>query len=48
MSNKPYSISEPDDEKAPILGSWNRLYVFVMVLHFIIIALFYWLTMTYA
>jgi hypothetical protein len=48
MPNKSNPMSEQDDEKAPILGSWNRLYVLVMVLHFIVIALFYWLTMAYA
>lgn len=48
MSDTSNSTAEQEDEKAPILGSWRRLYLLVMVLHFIIIALFYWLTASYS
>jgi len=32
----------------PILGSWNRMYLFVLVLHFLFIAALYWFTHAYA
>ncbi len=38
----------PEDEQPPILGSWRALYVLVIVLHFVLIGLFYWFTRTYA
>lgn len=38
----------PEDEQPPILGSWQALYTLVIVLHFVLIGLFYWFTHTYA
>ncbi|MFK8101133.1 MAG: hypothetical protein AB8G15_01360 [Saprospiraceae bacterium] len=37
-----------DEEAPPIFTTWNQLYCFVLVLHLIIICLFYWLTKTYS
>lgn len=58
MNPKPYfrrkSLSmttnekHPTDESPPILKSWNRLYTLVLVLHAIIIALFYYFTKTHS
>jgi hypothetical protein len=36
------------DELPPLLGSWQRLYGFVILLHTLIIALFYWFTQAYS
>ncbi len=38
----------PNDDKPPILGSWNRLYAFVLILHALIILLFYIFTRLYS
>lgn len=38
----------PEDEQPPILGSWRTLYLLVIILHFVLIGLFYWFTRTYA
>jgi hypothetical protein len=35
------------DDQPPILGSWQQLYAIVLLLHAIIIALFYWFTHTF-
>jgi len=48
MSDQPFSISETQDEQPPILGTWRNFYWLVVFLHFIIIALFSWLTFAYA
>lgn len=37
-----------EDDKPPILGSWNRLYAFVLILHALIILLFYIFTRVYS
>jgi len=37
-----------NEEKAPILGTWNRLYLLVLVLHFVIISLFVLFTRYYS
>jgi len=34
------------DDKPPILSSWNQLYAVVLILHTLIIALFYWFSKT--
>ncbi|MEM6317910.1 MAG: hypothetical protein AAF960_09575 [Bacteroidota bacterium] len=36
------------EDPPPIFKSWNQLYVFVLVLHLIIISLFYMLTKAYS
>lgn len=41
------SIKVMENEKPPILGSWNRLYAFVLILHTILIILFYLFTIKY-
>ena len=42
------SKQEDLDEQPPILGSWNNLYVLVLVAHAIIIVLFYLFTRAYS
>lgn len=37
----------PDDQP-PILGSWANLYAFVIILHAIVIAAFYFFTKVYS
>ena len=34
----------PEDDQPPIMGSWNRLYILVLVIHVIFITLFYLIT----
>jgi hypothetical protein len=36
------------DDTPPILGRWRNLYILVVVLHFILIGLFYWFTKAHA
>lgn len=36
------------DDRPPIFRSWNQMYIFVLVLHAIIITLFYIFTETYS
>ncbi len=38
---------ETPDAPPPILGTWNRLYVLVLVMHAVFIFLFYWFTKIY-
>jgi len=38
---------EPGDPARAPLGSWNRLYLLVIVLHIVVLALLWWLTATY-
>jgi hypothetical protein len=35
-------------EKPPIFQSWEQFYFFVLALHTVLIALFYWFTKAYA
>jgi len=36
------------DDQPPVFKTWNQTYTFVLVLHALIIALFYFLTHAYA
>jgi len=36
------------DDTPPILSSWNQLYWLVIILHLIIISLFYWFSKAYS
>jgi hypothetical protein len=36
-----------DDEPPPILGTWRRVYIFVLGELVCVIALFYWFTVAY-
>lgn len=38
----------PNDETPPILGSWRRIYGFVLALHVVLIILFYIFSQVYA
>jgi hypothetical protein len=40
--------ANPNDEVPPLFGSWSRIYGFVLVLHFILIVLFYFVSQAYA
>ncbi|MCB0637883.1 MAG: hypothetical protein KDC54_14745 [Lewinella sp.] len=45
MAHTPLPDQEPPP---PILGSWTNMYIFVLVLHAVIIFLFYLFTHAYA
>lgn len=36
------------DEQPPVLSSWNQIYAFVLILHAVIILMFYLFTHAYA
>lgn len=38
----------PEQDSPPILGTWTKMYLFVLVLHALIIFLFYLFTHAYA
>lgn len=38
----------PDDGPPPVFKTWKQMYLFVLLLHAIIIALFYWFTKAYS
>lgn len=35
----------PDEDEPPILGSWNRMYLFVLAAHAFLIAMMYLFTL---
>jgi len=39
---------DPDDETPPVLGSWRNIYAVVLVLHILLIILFYFFSLAYA
>lgn len=41
-------VPHPDDETPPILGSWKNIYTVVLVLHVVLIILFYLFSNAYA
>lgn len=45
-------MSETDhqklDEKPPVFATWNQMYAFVLILHAVIILLFYLFTKAYS
>jgi len=43
-------VSDPGDldERPPIMGTWNRLYLLVLVIHALLIFLFYLFTHYYS
>jgi uncharacterized membrane protein len=41
-------LISPDDETPPILGSWKNIYTVVLVLHVVLIILFYLFSNAYA
>lgn len=48
-SNNKWITSDLNDEGSPpILGTWNRLYLFVLVFHALLIFLFYLFTKAYS
>jgi hypothetical protein len=44
----PQNQVDPNDESPPILGSWSRIYGIVLMLHIILIVLFYFFSQAYA
>jgi hypothetical protein len=41
-------MKEIEDEPPPVLGSWSRVYTFVLCYLASVIAVFYWFTRSYA
>ncbi len=39
---------EPPGERPPIFRTWNQMYAFVLILHAVIITLFYLFTRAYS
>ncbi len=52
INAKTILMSETDqnklDEKPPIFNTWNQMYAFVLILHAVIILLFYLFTNAYS
>jgi len=48
MATPESSTPGPDDERPPIFRTWNQMYAFVLILHAIIITLFYLFTQAYS
>lgn len=44
----PLLTTNTDEEKAPILGSWRNIYLFVLLLHALLILFFYFFSQRYA
>lgn len=42
------NLPEEPLDKAPFLGSWKAIYVFVMLVFVITVGLFYWFTLSYS
>ena len=47
-TEKDVVAQDHQDSRPPIFRSWNQMYLFVLVLHAIIITLFYFFTETYS
>jgi len=47
-NNQNMTESKASEDKPPILGSWNRLYALVIILHIVIISLFVLFTRYYS
>lgn len=47
MEEQSRGPAEPDEERAPIFGSWGRLYTAVVAYLFLLILLFYIFTVTF-
>ncbi|HMQ62300.1 MAG TPA: hypothetical protein PKE06_16610 [Flavilitoribacter sp.] len=45
---EPEKTNVDPDDKPPILGAWTNLYAFVLILHAIVITLFYLFTKVYS
>jgi uncharacterized membrane protein len=41
-------VTDPNDETPPIFGSWKNIYTVVIVLHLVLITLFYLFSNAYA
>jgi len=39
--------STPENDRPPVFKTWNQLYAFVLILHCVILFLFYLLTQSY-
>ena len=44
----PENFENPADDAPPVLGSWRNLYALVLILHVILIVLFYLFSQAYA
>ena len=43
----PFEESSTED-KPPIFQNWNQMYAFVLIMHVIVISLFYWITKAFS
>ncbi|MEM9920896.1 MAG: hypothetical protein AAF990_22545 [Bacteroidota bacterium] len=43
-----HSKESPQEERPPVFKTWKQLYIFVLVLHALIIFLFYLITRAYS
>lgn len=41
-------IDSNEGDQPPFFDSWPKLYILVLIVHFILIGLFYWFTKFYA
>ena len=41
------TLADEDDDTPPVLGSWSRVYLFVLVLHLLLILGFYLFSRAY-
>ena len=41
-------MPEPEEERAPVFGSWSRLYAALIGYMALLILLFYWFTVTFS
>ncbi len=46
--SSPLTATDEDAEKAPILGSWRNIYLFVLLLHGLLIFFFYYFSQAYS
>ena len=43
-----WAVPEPEEERAPVFGSWKRLYAAILTYLSVLILLFYWFTVTFS
>jgi hypothetical protein len=47
-SDQPANAGLPEDDRPPIMGSWPRLYAFVLILHAVLIGVYYAISRLYS
>jgi hypothetical protein len=48
MNQLPDAATDADDERPPVLSSWNQIYFFVLLFHVILVGLLYWFTRAFS